>query len=337
MNIKRVYIFIFCLLSALPASTQVQNPFEIKSRIQADTSEVQVTEDQRSDNILPVAAENTTPQSSSSISEPSQPSEEAVEEINDQQNPFEIKAPKATQKKGHQEIIINKREAEKSLIDIPKELSDSSKQDNFLFWVILFGFLILAVGLSLDRWFITKLFKGILNYNLSNTMMREMTGFKTILLALLYLLFIVAASLFSFLLFRHFTGQNSSIYLIYSFAFIAAIYLVRHIGMHLLNIIFPGVPEAVHYSYSIVTFNVVGGILLLIPVLLMAYSSSTVALIAMFLGLFIIGILYLLRSFRGLLIAFRFLNNNPIHFFLYLCAFEIVPMLVIYKLLSDFV
>jgi hypothetical protein len=342
MKSKRTYIIFFQLLLLFNLSGQVENPFEIKSRMNSGENNPGTRDQSIEATSAPqdqVALDTLVSQleASPKTNEP----EQLLSKDNNSDNPFEINRKKSN---GTVEPVVEESRSneevkspseERPLIEALPESGDFS--ESFLFWVILLAFLILAVGLSLDRWHITKLFKGILNYNLSNTMMREATGLKNILLAILYLLFIVSAALFVYLTHKYFTGRVGANYLLYSFAFVFVIYFIRHLAMHSLYYVFPDLKEALVYSYSIATFNIVAGISLLIPVLLMAYSTKIVVLIALIVGLSILGILYLLRSFRGILIAFKYLNNSPIQFFLYLCAFEIVPLFVVYKILTDFI
>jgi hypothetical protein len=325
---------------------QSQNPFEIKGRMQVDSVRAIQNLPAKKDSVRSTSKDKsqTAPDKQNIEIEAQKKKQQSDHNINSGQadavqNPFEITAtPKRTvDAPGEttsikEDIVEDQKETKEPVIP-----STIKKQGNFLFWVILFAFLILAVALSIDRWFVTKLFKGIFNYNLSNTMMRETSGIKFIILILLYFMFIIIVSIFAFLIFRYFTGIDNITYLYYSFAGVLSIYLIRHFSLFFLGIIFPKVQEAYLYNYSVVTFNAVTGIILIIPVLLMAFSASAIVAVAMYVGIILFGALFILRSLRGTLIAFRYINNQPIHFFLYLCAFEIIPLMVVYKILTDFV
>jgi hypothetical protein len=339
MTIKRIHIIIFCFITGLSQSLPGQNPFEIKDRIRTDSA--QILNGTPAEGI-PSSGENTARENNRVLLSPEN-GKQVTDMAGDSQNPFEVDRNRSqgTGEKAKAEeprpVQIKKKETAPETAAPPSLVEPPEKGGNFLFWVILFAFLILAVGLSLDRWFISKLFRGIFNYNLSNTLMREMTGFRFILLGILYLLFLVSASLFVFLIFRYYTGKGSATLLLYSFGFVGGMYLIRHLALHLFHLIFPSVGETLIFSYSIVSFNIVAGILLLIPVLLVGYSPEPIVTIALYTGIALLILLFLLRSFRGMLISFDYINNYPIHFFLYLCAFEIIPLMVVYKLLTDFV
>ena len=57
------------------------------------------------------------------------------------------------------------------------------------------------------------------------------------------------------------------------------------------------------------------------------YSTFLYVLIGLFL------VLYVLRQLKGLLSCFAIRGFNPFYFFIYLCAIEIAPVLVVYKMM----
>jgi hypothetical protein len=69
----------------------------------------------------------------------------------------------------------------------------------------------------------------------------------------------------------------------------------------------------------------------------MAFPSSPLYPLAVVISLVLIVLLFLYRFF----ISYRPIRNEikvgKFHFFLYLCAFEIAPLLLIYKVLLNFV
>ena len=321
-------MIIFCVFWLLPLEGQNINPFEIQDRLNKDS--VATTSGSAVEKQVESSAKNET-QEADTVKKIA-----AIQEKDLAMNPFEI-IPRKGEKK-----IKTIQEPQKILQHKPvEEKNEASLQapsiNNFLFWIILFSFLILAVTLSLDRWYITKLFKSIFNYNLSNLLMRENSGFNLILLILLFVLFLLSGSIFIYLITQYFTGYSGINYFWYSLAAVSAVYIVRHSAMRIFLLIFPGIPELSQYSFTIITFNIVLGIVLLIPNLLMAFSPDIIVLISLIIGLSCVSLVYILRSFRGLLLSFNYLLLIPFHFFLYICAFEIIPILVMYKLIAGFV
>jgi hypothetical protein len=46
----------------------------------------------------------------------------------------------------------------------------------------------------------------------------------------------------------------------------------------------------------------------------------------------LISIFYVFRLFRGFLSTYNYIAVSIFHFFIYLCAFEILPLLILYKI-----
>lgn len=91
------------------------------------------------------------------------------------------------------------------------------------------------------------------------------------------------------------------------------------------------------YVFIVFMVNKIIGIILMPFLLVMAFSTPEIARIGLTISLGAIGILYGYRY----LISFGMVQNkwkiNPLHFFLYLCAVELLPLLLIYKVLINFI
>jgi hypothetical protein len=79
--------------------------------------------------------------------------------------------------------------------------------------------------------------------------------------------------------------------------------------------------------------NKIIGICLLPCLVLLAFSDRNIYLIAYTLAYLGVFALLAYRFFLSYGLVRNQIRLNPFHFFLYLCAFEIVPLLLIYKLL----
>jgi hypothetical protein len=77
-------------------------------------------------------------------------------------------------------------------------------------------------------------------------------------------------------------------------------------------------------------FNLFIGIILLGTVACMAFAQPT---IFFYISLFVIFITYLLRMFREAIIGFRLIKFSVFHLILYLCTLEILPLIVVAKIL----
>jgi hypothetical protein len=91
------------------------------------------------------------------------------------------------------------------------------------------------------------------------------------------------------------------------------------------------------YLFIVFMVNKMAGIFLLPVLLVMAFPYYPILPAIIALSLFVLALLLGYRFF----VSFRLVRNeiklNLFHFFLYLCAFEIAPLLLIYKALLTFV
>ena len=76
------------------------------------------------------------------------------------------------------------------------------------------------------------------------------------------------------------------------------------------------------------------GIFLVPMVLFTAYAPAGIKIYIIYLALALLFVVLMFKALRGLFIANRFFAWHKFHFFLYLCAVEIAPLLVTFKLLN---
>ena len=87
-------------------------------------------------------------------------------------------------------------------------------------------------------------------------------------------------------------------------------YLLRHISMAFIGNIFNISKDSSLYSFTIMSFNIFLG-LVLIPVnLVVAFSPVEISIAALKVGIGLIIILLLIRLARGLLVGARFIENT---------------------------
>ncbi|MCU0346693.1 MAG: DUF4271 domain-containing protein [Saprospiraceae bacterium] len=219
-----------------------------------------------------------------------------------------------------------------------KVQSAKEKETNyrrFLFVSILVMFIILTLIVTIFRILIEKIWKAFINDNLLNQLHREQSSGLALAYLVLYLLFFINAGLFAFLAARHFgiTISTSNLYsLLLCMGGVAGFFVAKHFVLWLVGFVFPISKEVDSYQFTIMIFNIVIGLILVPIILFIAYApQSTTGLVVN--GAFgLLGLIYLFLALRGLFIGNRFIADNKFHFLLYLCAVEIAPLLVIYKI-----
>ena len=153
---------------------------------------------------------------------------------------------------------------------------------------------------------------------------------------LLNFFFLCTAGLYITFVLRHYRlAVNYNFWLLYLYCFVglAVIYSIKFVSLKFFGWLFNITPTADGYIFIVFMINKIIGIYVLPFLVLLAVTDNNiyeVAFVFSYLGVFA------LLAYRFIL-SYGLVQNqirlNPFHFFLYLCAFEIVPLLLIYKAL----
>jgi hypothetical protein len=101
--------------------------------------------------------------------------------------------------------------------------------------------------------------------------------------------------------------------------------------VYLLGYVFNNKDSARAYQLNTLLFNHITGIFLLPITIIAFYWDSIVILNA---GIIIVLLVTLYGLYRGILTGLSDKNYNLFYLFLYLCTLEILPLLLIYKVIS---
>ena len=340
-------IILFCLFAISSFAQDGANPFEIQSRLdsvyqsepRAESSTINVFDVVRSDD--PIVTTSSALQKANSTTEEStiipEVGEEdlSLESFNEQAeatNPFDVSHIPIRKSK-----LKKEANAFKPTVSTKKDAKKTEKGSNaFLFWLNLLTGFILAIVINTQRGALTKISKAITNENVLKLNHREEKKGVNGHYILLYFSFIVNAAIFAYLVLYNLYNQSGWYIFQLCFFTILLVYVVRHIFLSLVSASFPIQKEVSLYGFTIQSFNLFIGIVLIPLNLVIAFGPENIAVSLIYLTMIIIGLLIVLRSFRGLLISSRWISTNLFHFFLYLCAFEILPILLLIKVIGRF-
>ena len=219
----------------------------------------------------------------------------------------------------------------------PKSLlSPEIYSKNFLFWVFLFTFLVLAFVVSATRYAIRSTYQSLLNEGSFRAAFKEQTGWGSFPYIALYVLFWINAAIFVFLLRYHFHSVKTPDYgqfvgFLICVGGVSLVFIIKHSILYLIANIFPIEKPIRQYNFIIIMSGILIGLILAPLNLFIAYAPDSLTdsfIYVAFLGIFAT---YLLRTLRGLSVGSHFLGNDRFHFFLYLCSVEIAPLAVLIK------
>jgi hypothetical protein len=224
-------------------------------------------------------------------------------------------------------------------VKITEQLKKGSRDESMFYFLcallFYFGFIRIAFIKYLDN--LRTLFFRI---TMRQQQIRDQVLQSPLPSLMLNILFIISTGLFlSFVADYHniVPGMNRWLLLFYCCVLLAVIYLGKFILLKMVGWMFNIRIAADTYIFIVFLVNKMMGIYLLPALLLMAFAKGPFLTILITLTYCFILILFIYRF----IIAYRPVRNeiklSRFHFFIYLCAFEIAPLLLIYKVLLIFV
>jgi hypothetical protein len=129
--------------------------------------------------------------------------------------------------------------------------------------------------------------------------------------------------------------QGHSAWLILLGVLVALISL-KHMGLYLFGKLFLVSKDAVLYNFTIMIYYVVLGIILISFNIIVAFGPESWHNILLNIPLSIFVLFILVRNIMGLRIISGYFGNRLFQTFLYLCTFEIAPVLILIKSFLNF-
>lgn len=211
---------------------------------------------------------------------------------------------------------------------------DASKSGDTRLVVLIFVLvmlIILSLAVSLDRKRSSDLFKSIINSNNLKSLYRESDAWTNGQSIIFYLSFFLIGAFLLWIIFIK--AGISDLHLLWIGLALILCYAVRHFVMWSIATIYPVGIEVGQYNYSVMLHNIVLGILLLPLVLAIEFVPGISIRTFIYVALALFFMLYLTRQAKGMFSCISMRGFNLLYFFIYLCAVEIAPVMVLYKVI----
>lgn len=306
------YVFILCTVLSFGQSRV--NPFEVKQRLQALPVESTVIQT-ISDTLLQDTVTEGTPISGDTLS---------ANKSNQIANPFEV---------DHVPIIKSSIATRTEKLRTQTETTQTS--NGFLFWFLLFSCALLAIVINIKSKALGFITKSIYNENMLKLFQREESTKISAYLIILYLIYVINISVFLYLVSAWFGGPRGILILIYIILGVIGVYVLRHLGLKALGIVFSLTKNTELYSFTVMIFNHFTGIILIPINLFLAFGPNGIQESILWIAGIFIGILLMLRTFRGIFIVSDYFTDRIFQIFVYLCAFEIAPVMILIKTIMN--
>lgn len=152
------------------------------------------------------------------------------------------------------------------------------------------------------------------------------------------LLFIISAGLYISLLIRYKNWMDISLWWLASgcAAVLLLTYLAKYLFLLFAGWVFNTKEAAGLYIFVVFLVNKVLGVMLIPFLLILAFAEKQVVEVAVNLSLGLLGLLLAYRYWVSYSTIRNKLKVNALHFFLYLCAVELLPLVLIYKVLINY-
>lgn len=296
---NRLLAIILAVVMSLACSAQEGNPFDIQ---RTDTVP-QVLEDTRVDSL---------PEEQTKL---------------DDENPFSVShiPIRKNQYEQIEQLTINKHRAEESISITHLPL-----------WLIIFSLALLAFIIVKSKGHLYMLARTLFNDNLLRQKAFEEHGGLSLIYLSGYMLFLINISLFIYLIFNK-TGTDEGMGYFALLGLVSLFFVGKHLVLYVFSNIYEFEKEAMVYSFTINTiYNFLSVLFVSLNVIMLFGPDSWTRIIGV-IGIVLFIIFLLSRYYKGLLTARKFLSGYFFHFFLYFCAFEISPWIVLYSFSRGFI
>ncbi|MGB3004915.1 MAG: DUF4271 domain-containing protein [Chitinophagaceae bacterium] len=218
----------------------------------------------------------------------------------------------------------------------------SLKQVNgkeILFYLIVFLLIIFAIVRSTFPKYFNDLFRLFFRRTLKQKQVREQlmqTAFPSLLMNGF---FVIVAGLYLSFILQHFkmvAPSNFWFTFLYSCLGLSAAYFIKFAGLKIFGWLFNMEEVADSYIFIVFVVNKMIGILLIPFLLIIAFSTGEFYSVGLTFSWILIALILIYRIIMTLSIVRNEVKINLFHFLIYVCAFEIAPLLLVYKALLIF-
>ncbi len=231
----------------------------------------------------------------------------------------------------HPYLPLNKR-AIFMIVDYHAKESKDALFYALLFLVFLLGF----IKTAFPKYF-QNLFKLFFQTSLRQKQTKEQLAQDSFASLLINLLFLLSTGMFIALVIQYNQWAIMSFWLLYAYvtAVLGIIYTGKYLFISFAGWVFNNSTSASSYLFLVAVVNRIMGVVLLPLTILLAFADPTIGGIIATISFGVVTLLFIYRYLVSFGLLRTDLQLNPFHFFLYLCAVEILPMALLYKLLVE--
>ncbi|SCC01401.1 protein of unknown function [Chitinophaga costaii] len=211
---------------------------------------------------------------------------------------------------------------------------------DWLVYIMLVVTLILGIIRMVYQKYFTDLFRAFTNPTLSQRQLKDQLSQSPFPNFLLNIFFAISLGVYLFLVMyrqQYISGYNPLMLIPALILLVAVIYFIKYVVLRLCGWLFGNEELVDAYIFILYLVNKVAGVVLLPFLVILAFCSPPIAKFFLYISIIFIVLLIVYRYIRSYSLVKQYLSFSKLHFFLYLCAFEVAPVLILTKVLLKLV
>ena len=223
-------------------------------------------------------------------------------------------------------------------VHMRSEKYEGKSYDTMFYVLILMLFYFALVKLFFGK-YLANLLTLFFRASMRQQQLREQVLQSPFPSLLLNILFVISGGLYGAFLLRFYRFGNPDdfwIYFLYCAVLLAVLYLLKYLLIRMTGWIFNISRTAETYLFVVFMTNKIIAIFLLPFLVLISFSGPVMSEIAITISIIMTGVFYIYRFLGSFSILHKEIKISGLHFILYLCAFDIAPLLLIYKVLLNY-
>lgn len=220
-------------------------------------------------------------------------------------------------------------------------IAQKKKMDGkeFIFYALCIVVLIIGIFKTFYNGYFNNLFRVFFNTSIRQTQLTDQLLQAKFPSFILNIFFAISVGFYIWLLFKHYDPPrliNNQLLLPFCIIGIGALYFIKYCILKFMGWMSGMQQAADNYIFVIFLVNKITGIILVPFTIFLAFSIPLWTNYIVIFSLLLIGLFFLSRYIKTYgVLEYRF-PLEPLHFIIYVTALEILPLLIVYKLVVDY-
>jgi hypothetical protein len=222
---------------------------------------------------------------------------------------------------------------------IVKPHKTTDRSFDFVIILLLIGSI--AVFRFSNPIYFKNLFRAFRNQTLSARQLKDQISQNSAAGLAMDLVFCISMALYLYYVIAHLQHNNftskypDGIILLAVLLLFSSIYVIRYLFLKFTGWVFNISEITDNYTFNVFLINKIMGILIIPFTVVLAFGQGAWVQVTLFLSLVFIAILFLNRYLRSGVVFGYFIKFRKFHFFMYLCASELLPLAVLMKVIKQ--